>query len=63
MEARWFVRCKTCKARLADHDSPFAYDPTHPQWQNPDWKSVIKCPECHKADEYTSADLEVEGVE
>jgi hypothetical protein len=62
MEARWFVRCKTCKARLSDQDSSFAYDPAHPQWKNPQWKSVISCPECQRAHEYTSIDLKIEEV-
>jgi hypothetical protein len=58
---RWFVKCKTCDTPLADQDSSFTYDPNHPQWQSLQWKSDIKCPECHHSHEYTSADLEVEG--
>jgi hypothetical protein len=63
MEARWFVRCKTCKTALSDQDSSFPYDPKHPQWKNLQWKSVIKCPECHQAHEYNASDLEVGGAE
>lgn len=60
---RWFVICKTCKTGLADQDSSFTYDPKHPQWRNPQWKSDIKCPECHQSHEYTSADLQMEASE
>ncbi len=63
MGQHWFVRCKTCETPLADQDSSFVYDPKHPQWQSPQWKSVIKCPECHKSHEYTSVDLEIGGPE
>ena len=59
----WFVRCKTCQTPLADEDSTFVSDPKDPQWQSPQWKSVIKCPECHGIHEYTWADLDAKGVE
>lgn len=62
MVRRWFVTCKTCKTKLSDQDSSFNIDPEHPQWQNPQWKGVIKCPECHKSHEYTSTELETRGM-
>jgi hypothetical protein len=55
---RWFVKCKTCKALLADEDSSFRYDPEHSEWRSPQWKSVIKCPQCHAVHEYNPDDLE-----
>ena len=37
------MKCKTCKADLADQDSSFTYDTKQPRWQSTQWKSVIKC--------------------
>jgi len=63
MAQRWFEICKTGKTPLADQDSSFPFDAKHPQWRNPQWKSDIKCPECHQSHEYTSPDLQAEGIE
>jgi hypothetical protein len=62
MVQRWFVRCKTCRTPLANQDSSFSSDPKETEWRSPQWKSDIKCPECHQSHEYTSTDLEVEGA-
>jgi hypothetical protein len=59
MEQHWFVKCKTCETPLTTQDSSFTQDPQHPQWRSPQWKSVIKCTECHNSHEYTSVDLQV----
>jgi len=61
MVQRWFVKCKTCATKLADRDSSFNYDPNQPHWENPQWKSVIKCPRCGDAHQYSVSDLELGG--
>jgi hypothetical protein len=63
MTEHWFVKCKTCNTSLANQDSSFTYDPTNTEWKSPQWKSVIKCPECRQSHEYTSTDIEVGGAE